>query len=175
MEIWKDTIEDAEHYEVSSFGIIRNKKTGKILKCNQKKNGYLQVTLAYGKHKDLSIHRIVAKAFIPNPNNYKYVNHKDENKHNNNVENLEWCTMKYNNNYGVGCLARNSKVYQINRNTGKIIKEWKSMKDASENLGICYQTISACCRNKKGTAGGYFWEYVSGVNEKQWKSKSKSI
>lgn len=171
MEIWKNTIEDSEHYEVSNFGRIRNKKTGLILKGNKKRTGYLQVTLAYGKHKDESIHRIVARAFIPNPNNYKYINHKDENKQNNNVDNLEWCTASYNNNYGVGSLARNSKVIQINRSSGKIIKEWDSIKSASEHLEICYQTISACCRNVKKSAGGYKWRYKNGINEKQWKSK----
>lgn len=169
MEIWKNTVEDCIHYEVSNLGRVRNKKTGKVLKCNAKKNGYLQVSIAHGKHTDTSVHRIVAKAFIPNPNNYKYVNHKDENKHNNNVENLEWCTMKYNNNYGIGSLARNSRVLQIDKNSSEIIKEWDSMKNASENLNICYQTISACCRHKKKTAGGFKWEYASGENEKKWK------
>jgi hypothetical protein len=83
----------------------------------------------------------VAMAFLYNPNNRVYVNHKDECKTNNELDNLEWCTQKYNVNYGVGSIARNSKVLQFDLN-GCLIKEWDSMKQAEEKIGIKYQSIS---------------------------------
>ena len=101
MEIWK-TIKDFPNYSVSNTGHVRNNDTGKILKPLNL-NGYCQVGLHYNNnHKKCLIHRLVAQAFIPNPNNYPIVNHKDEIKNNNCVENLEWCTQLYNNQYGTG-------------------------------------------------------------------------
>ena len=96
MEIWKK-IEGYENYSVSTYGRVRNDKTGRILKPMDKNKGYLYVNLQDKCHR---IHRLVAQTFIPNPNNYPIVNHKDEDKSNNNVKNLEWCTSQYNNTYG---------------------------------------------------------------------------
>lgn len=105
-EIWKD-IEGYEGlYQVSNLGNVRSLnygRTGEIKLLNQytNKKGYKHTSLSKnGKVKNHLIHRLVAIAFIPNPNNYKEVNHKDENPSNNNVKNLEWCTREYNNNYG---------------------------------------------------------------------------
>lgn len=109
LEIWRPVIGYEGLYEVSSYGRVRgldrfdgrNKITGKILSVNYEKNGYCSVALSkYGNMKRHKIHRLVAQAFIPNPDNLPQVNHKDENKENNRVENLEWCTAKYNINYG---------------------------------------------------------------------------
>lgn len=106
MEIWKD-IEGYEGlYQVSNKGRVKSlnyKRTGKegILSSSPTSSGYLIVNLCKNKkQKPFYIHRLVAKAFLPNPNNLPQVNHKDENKENNTVYNLEWCTAKYNNNYG---------------------------------------------------------------------------
>lgn len=103
-EIWKNVTEEGYEnlYEVSNLGRVRRigKKNGKCLKPYPNKKGYLQVDLTNnGKRKCCRIHRLVAKAFIPNPNNLEEVNHKDENKTNNMVTNLEWCTSEYNANY----------------------------------------------------------------------------
>ena len=88
------------NYEVSSEGEVRNIKTGNILK-GKYKNGYKYVNLSYGKiKKTCQVHRLVASLFIPNPNNYPVINHKDENPSNNRAENLEWCTQSYNLSYG---------------------------------------------------------------------------
>ena len=107
-------------YEVSSYGRVRSLdkyvksgygsyrlRKGKILSPGIRPDGYLFVNLTYnGKHKTITVHRLVAQAFLPNPDNLSEVNHKDEDKSNNRVENLEWCDRKYNLNYG----SRKDKV-----------------------------------------------------------------
>ena len=118
LEIWRTAIVNSEHYEnyqVSNFGQILSlnyRGTGKpkLLKPNKNKQGYLLVKLYKdGKRKNYKVHRLVVESFLPNPNNFPCVNHKDENKENNFVGtpendykdgNLEWCTHEYNNNYG---------------------------------------------------------------------------
>lgn len=174
MEIWKDIEDYEDYYQISNLGRIRNKKENRILKPS-KSSGYYHISLRYGNKKEMLIHRLVAKAFIPNPLNLNYVNHKDENKLNNNVENLEWCTAKYNTSYGKGALSRNQRVIQYDLQ-GNAIKIWESIKEASASLGICYQSISACCRNTKKTAGGYAWTYANIQDIRmRWKSKQKPI
>lgn len=87
------------NYEVSSEGEVRNIKTGNILK-GKYKNGYKHVNLSYGKiKKTCQVHGLAASLFIPNPDNYPVINHKDENPSNNRAENLEWCTQSYNKGY----------------------------------------------------------------------------
>ena len=105
---WKP-IEGYSNYEISCLGQVRNINTGYILKPFSSGAGYLAVNLN-GKKK--LVHRLVAKAFIPNPENFPQVNHKDENKHNNIVYNLEWCTQSYNNSYGF----RLQKIAKANKN-----------------------------------------------------------
>lgn len=146
-------------YLVNSNGSIFNQKKGKYLKGVKGSNGYLHVTLCYGKKEDCSVHRLVAEAFIPNPDNLPCVNHKDENKTNNAVENLEWCSYSYNITYGTGALRRNSPVLQLNMN-GELIKQWGSIKEASEKLGIKYQGISRVCRRERQSCGGFRWRYA---------------
>lgn len=90
------------------------------------------------------MHRLVALAFIPNPNNYPQINHKDEDKGNNNVDNLEWCTAKYNMNYGSVKYAKAKKVVALNRKTNQIAT-YKSMREASVDTGVSMTMISNCC------------------------------
>lgn len=108
IEEWKPVVGYEGLYEVSSLGRVRSLDRfyyrlhkGKVLSPTKDRYGYLTVTLnCNGKSKTIKIHRLVAQAFIENPDNLPQVNHKDENPSNNNVDNLEWCTAKYNNNYG---------------------------------------------------------------------------
>lgn len=97
--MFKD-IKDYENYQIGDTGIVINKKTGRELK-QQEKKGYMNVSLfKNGQKKNKLVHRLVAEAFIENIKNYPQVNHKNENTHDNCVDNLEWCTAKYNSNYG---------------------------------------------------------------------------
>lgn len=141
-EIWKPiNIEDFSHYDVSSFGKIRNKK-GLIMKQRLGSNGYLIIDLHYkNSKKTFSIHRLVALSFIPNPNNLPEVNHKDENIQNPRADNLEWCEKGYNCNYG----TRNKRlsdshkgIYDGENNPMYGKKHSKSAKDKmSENHYDC--------------------------------------
>lgn len=158
-EIWKDVVGYERYYEVSNFGNIRNKITGKKLTPSLKRNGYMAVDLRYGEAHTISVHRIVANAFIDNPNNLPCVNHKNEIKTDNRSDNLEWCTQKYNANYGYGANARNTPILQLDIE-GRFVRMWSSIKDAAETLGIKYQGISRVCRGERKTSGGFKWEYI---------------
>ena len=162
------------NYMVNEDGNIYSIFSHKFLKPSKQKNGYLTVELFNSKgSKRLLVHRIVAEAFIPNPNNYPQVNHKDENKLNNCIDNLEWCTAKYNMNYGCGAKTRHLKiaikngmkvcvsVLQIDK-TGNIINRFNSIKEAERNLGISNSHISECCKGKRKTANGFVWRYERG-------------
>ena len=159
-EIWKDIKGYEGHYQVSNWG------RGKSLKWNKEKilqpliqsNGYYYIGLVKNnKRINYKIHRLVAEAFLPNPNNYKEVNHKDENKANNVVTNLEWCDRKYNQNYGTRTEKCSKKVYQYTLD-GKFVKEWKSTAECGRN-GFSQSSVSACCRGRYKTANGFIWSY----------------
>ena len=119
-EIWKDifytdirnneTIDFRGEYQVSNLGNVRNVRTNKILKPRKDKDGYLDISL---KRRHFRIHRLVAEMFIENPNEYDSVNHKDEVVSNNTVENFEWCTCYYNNNYGNRKTHKGYKWYYL--------------------------------------------------------------
>ena len=169
LEIWKDVKGYEGLYQVSNTGKVRSlhyRKTDKVceLKPYLMKTGYCRVHLhkPNGEIEDFLIHRLVAEAFIPNPDNLPQVNHKDECKTNNCVENLEWCDNFYNSNYGthnerVG-KAHSKTVFQITLD-GKFVKEWKSTREVERILGINTTCISLACRGIYKTAGGYIWRY----------------
>lgn len=163
-------------YEISSNGKVRNLKTRRMLRPGKDKCGYLHVSLSKnGKTKTLKIHRLVANAFIENFENLPQVNHKDGNKENNNVNNLEWVTCSGNlkhayknglkkiNEWQKKFLANEGKklskiVCQYDKK-GNFIKEWQSIRDVERNLKINNVSISHCCNGKTKTAGGYIWKF----------------
>ena len=226
-EIWKSIKNYEGLYEVSNLGRVKSlnyNKTGKeqILKPAKVKNGYLLVGLCNNKKvKTYHVHRLVAQTFIPNPNDLPQVNHKDEDKENNCIDNLEWCSAEYNMNYGtrnkrIGKANKNKTISEetrkkiSNANNGKhcgknnamygkhhseeskrkmseahkgkyhteeakrkigeagripiycveLDKVFDSIKQASEELGLYATSITAVCRGRQKTCGGYHFKYV---------------
>ena len=158
-ESWVDVVGYEGLYEVSDLGRVKNIKTGRILKPWNISTGYLLVSLCKnGIVRKALIHRLVATAFLPNPQNLPEVNHRDENKSNNAVENLEWCTHDYNMNYGTIYERLSKPVLQFNLQ-GNLIKEWPSVSKVEEEMGITH--ISDCCLGRYGykTAKGFIWRY----------------
>ena len=153
---WKKVKNYEGKYWVSNNGKIKNKN--KRLKLSKNKQGYLMVHLCKNnKCKWFRVHRLVAEAFIPNPNNYSEVNHKDENKENNHLNNLEWCNRKYNMNYGTikdRMVTNKEKVICIE--TGIV---YESITDAARKMNVHRSNISACVRGKHKTSCGYHWKY----------------
>lgn len=147
-------------YLVSNTGIVYSVRRRAILKPDNAR-GYLQVTLQKdGERSRKKVHRLVAELFIPNPDNLPCVNHKDENKGNNTVDNLEWCTVEYNNKFG--SRTEKSKKTQIEnaQKNGKTKTVYESSKQAERETGIYHSHISKCCIGKAKTAGGARWEYA---------------
>lgn len=158
-EIWKDIKGYEGLYQVSNFGRVMNVKKNKLVKQEIIHNGYVRVTLFNnGKPKWFFIHRLVAIAFIPNPHNYPQINHKDENKLNNCVDNLEWCTAKYNSNYGTRNIKISKPILQFDLD-GNFIKEWSSTREIERILGFYHSNVSWCCTNKIKSAYNYIWKY----------------
>ena len=173
MEVWKD-IEGFEGlYQVSDCGNVRN-KNGHIMRPATRQDGRLHVILSKGGKKyTRKVHRLVAAAFIPNPNNYPQINHKDENPANNNAVNLEWCDELYNHHYGTAIermaesmkgkftgakSVRSKPLFQYSLD-GYLIAEWGSIYEAARVLGVHYSNICLCCTGKRKSAGGYIWTH----------------
>lgn len=173
-EIWKDIKEYQGKYQVSNLGKIRtlikwdlNKRkyiaTIKNIKLREDKDGYILVDLhKNNKTKTFKVHRLVAEAFISNSNNYPQINHKNEIKNDNRVENLEWCSNEYNAVYGtkVQRTAEKHKKHILKYDLkGNFIKEYNSLKEASIDNNVFFTNISAVCRGKQKTAYGFIWKY----------------
>ena len=169
MEIWENVVGYEGLYEVSENGNLRKFKTHRPLRHCVHKTGYESVMLyKNGKPKRVFVHRIVASAFLDNPNRYECVNHKDETRGNNSVSNLEWCTREYNMKYGTvgarisgkrGHSARNRrKVAQIE--SGNVIAVWESIASAARGTHTARTSIYECCNGVHKTANGYTWVYI---------------
>lgn len=183
-EIWKDINGYEGKYQISNYGRVKSIKRPTnnqycredyLLKQKVSRTGYYSVGLSdeCKKQKWFLVHRLVATAFIPNPNNLPQVNHKDENPSQNCVWNLEWCDSKYNNSYGNHAKVYEKEIFKKNRPdrskaviqydlNGKPINKYPSISEAERVTGIKNSHISYCCSKKYGnrTAGGYKWEYA---------------
>lgn len=154
-------IDGFENYEVSNLGKVRNIKSGIMLKPKLNKNGYLRHCLSENnKQKFLYLHRIIATAFIDNPEKKPCVNHIDENKTNNDLSNLEWCSVRENNIHGTrikrAAEKRSKKVIQLDLNDN-VLNIFESMTQAEQETGVDASSISKCCNGKLKSAGGFKW------------------
>lgn len=162
-EIWKKVpiAEYSETYLISNKGRLKNVKRDKIHAICLDSDGYPHYLLCNNKkRKAITAHRLVAMAFIENPLNLPCVNHKDEVKTNNFVDNLEWCTVAYNNSYGTSrkrMAEKNSKPIAQMVN-GETIAVYKNSKIAEEATGINFSKIRMVCRGERKSAGGYEWK-----------------
>ena len=152
-----------ENYAITLDGRIINNTTKKCKKPtdNHSGNGYLYVDLYKdGKRHRKYVHRLVAETYIPNPLNLPFVNHIDGNPKNNNYKNLEWCTEKYNTNYGNVRVKQAKAVSKavVCIETGEV---FCSQKEAGQIMKVAYQHICDCCKGKKQTCGGYHWRYAN--------------
>ena len=177
-------IDDYTNYEVSNTGLIRNRITGRILKFSNKKRYYTVALYQNGVRSDRYVHRLVAQAFIPNPNNLGYVNHLDHNIKNNNVENLEWCTSSENARHSYENGRRKLEYQEDRKHVQKIMVEktkksvaqydlrnnliavYESGANASRQTGVNSRGISLVCNGKRQTAGGFIWRFQEGSTTK---------
>lgn len=157
-----ERVDEYDRYMISNKGRVWSDWSGKLLKPGKNTPGYLQVQLCKGdgsKPKSFQVHQLVGKAFIPNPQNLPYINHKDEDPTNNTVENLEWCDQKYNQDYSKYQLEL--EVGQLDKDGGELINTYKSLNEAMRQTGINVGSISMCCNGKIKSAGGYVWKYLN--------------
>lgn len=177
-EIWKDIKGYEGSYQVSNLGRVKSltrfikRETEpcsfytikeRIMKLKENNRGYLTVMLSsHCKSKGFSVHRLVAEAFLENPSKLPFVNHKDENKLNNHVDNLEWCDNYYNFNYSnVKQRAREKQgkpIEQFDLN-GNFIKVFNSIGEAVELLGLNRSNLCRCLSEKSSQCAGYIWKY----------------
>lgn len=153
-------------YYIEETGQIWSEKSKCYRKLTMNKGGYLYTSLRddNGKSKIFLIHRLVAQYFIPNPNNLPEVNHINEDKTDNRVENLEWCTTEYNLNYGTRLERMRESATKKRGKKVKCLETQKiypSMSAASREIGLNVTGIWNVCKGKQKTCGGYTWEYVT--------------
>ena len=181
-EEWKEVVGFEGKYVVSSFGRVAALSfpitAGSLHYCRrphlmstrQNSNGYIMLSLSLGRNriKSVYVHRLVANAFLPNPDNLPHINHKDEDKTNNMKSNLEWCTVRYNVNYGTAIerrkktwksLSHNCKRVAMLDDTGKIIRIFKGLRYAAEEIHRHYSAISFAIFHQSKCAG-YRWVFV---------------
>lgn len=177
-------IKGYERYSVDADGYIVNDKTGRILHGTKAANGYIHVELGNEQGRKIFLmHRIVAEAFVPNPDGLPIINHKDERPDNNSADNLEWCSYAYNVNYGNAPRKRreslapfhaSERIKEQARENGKracrsviqydkagnVVSRYGSIKEAHERTGANASHIIECCKGgRHKTAGGYVWKY----------------
>lgn len=181
-EEWKVIPGFEGRYSVSNMGRVKvhesylnasngnkRRKPEKILKPNRNNSGYRTVGLGRrvdGTRRTKTIHKLVAIAFVPNPDGKPVINHKDENKDNNRADNLEWCTYKenihYNNDSAIVRGAERQRQYfgQYDLD-GNLVKVWHGFKKLDRETEYCRRTVTRCCQGKIETYKGYKWKYLT--------------
>ena len=184
---WKDIIGYENEYQINQFGEIRTlKDSPKLKKYNvlkpqiNKRNGYVyQMLYKNGKEKLLRVHRLVAMAFLPNPNNLPQVNHKDGNKQNNSVDNLEWCEQSYNMKHAFKTglekpsekqkaavrKTNEKKRKRVVRTMGDEKNEYESATVAARKNNVGISTICRYCNKKRMPKDGASWQYIEDLGE----------
>ena len=190
-EIWADIAGYEGKYQVSSFGSVRSldyRNTGraKIMEPQDNGHGYLYIGLRDGtKRRDYRyVHRLVAETFIPNPLNLPTINHLDENKRNNVVANLAWCTIAENLSYG----SRHTKEIETQRRThpnrkavaqysldGKLVRVYGSQREAERETGIPAPNISSCANGRLRTCGGFIFAFYNNSGQQRGQIKVMEI
>ena len=166
MEIWKDVVGYEGYYQVSNLGRVkslnyRGSKKEKILATNLERTGYVRTHLCKeGQHKTIRIHRLVAEAFLPNPDNKGCIDHINTNRADNRVENLRWVTHEENCNNDL--TRKNGKRNGVSK---KVIcvetnKIYNSIMEVERELGLLHSDICKCCKGTRITVGGFHWEYI---------------
>ena len=183
-EVFVDVVGYENLYQVSNYGRVYSLISGKFLKPCKERNGYLYISLHKNKKtKKYFVHKIVATAFIENPLQLPQVNHISEDKSDNRIENLEWCSASYNCNYGTrtariipktlahpnykatrekcgkAATEKCSKIVLQFTKDGKFINEFPSVREAERQTSIAHSHISSCCRGKLKSAGKYLWRF----------------
>lgn len=163
-------VDEYDHYEVNKKGEIRHRVRKQVLKPRLNPGGYAYVSFNIrGHRKNFAIHRIVAKAFIPNPNDYPEINHKDYNRANNCVDNLEWVNSSQNKQHmflkeeNKNC--RGKEVEQYTK-TGEYIRTFASLSVAAKEMGCTVGALSNCCLGRSKTSMGYQWKFSEGSTTK---------
>lgn len=160
MENIKKEIPGFPKYYACSNGEIWSEKTHKFLKKNVTKDGYFRVGLTKGMEtRQYLVHRLIAQTFLPNEENLPIVNHIDENKQNNAVDNLEWCTISYNSSYGQG---KKKTIVMCDKDTHQELKTFSCAQEAIEFLQKPNaRYLSECALGKRKSAYGYWWKYLT--------------
>lgn len=170
MEIWKDVPGYIGLYKVSNYGRVKSVKKQLVLKTSGSGNRYKTVALCNGMRKTFRLHRLVAAAFIPNPDNKPCIDHIDGDRANNHADNLRWSTRKQNANNPIsieryrkaGIIQKPYKQLQIpvqQLKDGFLIGSYSSIREAERATGIAHTSISRVIRGTLHTAGGYKWKY----------------
>ena len=156
-KIWEDIPNYEGLYKINSKGDVLNIKRNRLMKKAKDKDGYEILSLTKNsQRKQYKIHRLVAETYIPNPNNYLYINHINEIKGDNRVENLEWCSASYNNLYGNRMKKIKKRVGRYDKH-GNLLEIFDSVREAKDKY---YGYISGCCKGKVKSVKGFVWKYI---------------
>lgn len=175
---WRE-VKEYSNYEVNQFGEIRHKTRKKVLKPRSNNGGYQYVNFKInGKNINFAVHRIVANAFIPNPKGYTEINHKDHDRTNNCVDNLEWVDSSQNKQHAYlkdeNKSSRGKAVIQRSKD-GTYIKTFETISKAAKEMNCSIAAISNCCLGRTKTSQGFLWSFVEGSTTKYERKPSSSV